>query len=205
MHAECITSADALFTVMSDMTVGELERLLAIIQVIRQQTTKHALYTMTSYQVIMSAEGVTIVDVLKARDVHTSFMVRASTLVSPLPSDPIPRGITIMAIATPLRPTPTSVILSKLELHGMKIAAPLQLAAFINVHASLIGPHPLIAFGHLNRGTRVLKTSTLAYSVRRTEDGKLRFDVRRPDFWMQKPQDGERPTPIQLLLVPKTA
>ncbi len=201
--AECVTSANALFTVMAGMSVHELERLLEIIRVIRQQTTKHALYTMTSYQVIMSAEGITIEDVLEARNVHASFMLRASRIVSPLPNDPIPRGITIMAIATPFRPTSTSAIRTELASHGMKSATPLQLAAFINAHASLIGTRPLIAFGPLNRGTHVLKTSTLAYSIHRTEDGTLRFDVRKPDFWMQKPQDEERPTPIQLLLVPQ--
>jgi hypothetical protein len=198
---ERIAPVNALFNEMENMSAKELERLLEIIRAIRQQTSKRTNWIITSHRIVMNAKDVTTEDVLKNKHVHRRIWTRISAIASPLPTEPIPTGSMFVFIATVFRPIPRVDILIELEAHGMGLATILHLAALINSGASIIGPHPIIAFGNLRFGRRWLDTHFLPYSVRRNREGGLTYEVHKPDFWVR---GKERPSPIQLLLVPKS-
>ncbi len=192
---------NALFDAIKEMDSGELQRLRAIIPTLSQQVSTRAIYTTSSHLVVTSTESVTMKDVLARLGVKISLAARVSSITSQLPKEPIPRGVMPISIATLFRRIPTETILTELEAHGMVLANPLHLAAFMNMGTHLVCTEPLIAFG---RVTIKRRTWMIPYSIRKDKKENLLFEIHRPDFWMKQPKLPDQTFILQLLLVPKT-
>lgn len=197
---ERVKALNSIIAVTDSMTLEQLVRLNAIIPTLAQQLSRRTVYMTTSHTVITTGEDVTMDAILDRLSVRRSIATRIGRVVNLVPKEPIAKGSTSMSIATLFRRITTQHIFGELAAHGMVLASPLQLAAFVNVNAPLIGPYPLIAFGNIRIGRHIYP---IPYSLHRDGKDRLCFEVHKPNFWLRVPRKQYQAEPIQLLIVPR--